>query len=89
MIEQTLLSKYEKQVETYINMLELSDKLLFDSLISTTSYLSDLASLVKNYAKEGNIGGIETSITELKKIAYNVEFLVKDAYRRAQENDKL
>ena len=79
-------SKYEKEIEQFVSMKEMSDEILFQAITSCSELVTGFANNTKHFTKEGNLTAIESSLTELRTAVNTLQTMVKEATERARNN---
>jgi hypothetical protein len=86
MINQEDLTKYEKQILSYISMIKLENEMLFDSLISASETIKGYGELTLDFARKGALSALQDVIEKMYPLLDYVQLQIKEANRRALEH---
>lgn len=86
MINQEDLTKYEKQILSYISMIKLEDEMLFDSIKSTTETIKGYGELTLDFSRKGALSALQDIIEKIYPLLDYVQLQIKEANRRAVEH---
>ncbi len=84
--KQELWSKYEKEIDSFVAMKQMTDEILFEAITSCSKVVAEYADNIKCFAERGLLDSVEQSLLELIKSADRLEDTIREAKERAKIN---
>ena len=77
---------YLEKIESYVRILRMDDEILMQAITECTKLVFGYAENIKGYAAKFMIGAIEEELPLLRESIKNLEVMVIEARKRADEN---
>jgi len=79
-------NRYEAEIDEFVAMKQMSDEVLFQAIQSCSQLLLAYANNVKDFAQEGNLKAVESTLLEISKCTNILKNDLREAKERARQN---